>query len=191
MEHTLPDVYNAYLGHTAGSSSAQKLLPTTILLDASARHGSRLYEELSTEGEPGRTTRPHQRIVCSSEPEQFSGFQSSFVSLWMLQVIVALSILACVVEGVYLGLKMLSHCDAQSEVQESEKGGLGLSGSERLLLAIPSLHGHVEVLFSPGVEKKRRAYESTRYFVKQAACGRREFIAYDEEDDDEANRPVM
>jgi hypothetical protein len=57
-------------------------------------------------------------------------------------------------------------------------------------LAIPAAHV-CESLFSPGADKKKRAYESTRYFVKQGAGGKREFIAYDDEDDDEVNRPVM
>lgn len=72
-----------------------------------------------------------------------------------------------------------------------EKSRLWLPGGERRLLAIPPTSASAESVFSPGAEKKLRAYESTRYFVTQTPSGRREFIAYDDEDDDEANRPVM
>lgn len=77
------------------------------------------------------------------------------------------------------------------ETSFSEKSRLRLPGGERRLLAIPATDISADVMFSPGAEKKLRAYEATRYFVTQASSGRREFIAYDDEDDDEANRPVM
>jgi hypothetical protein len=74
-----------------------------------------------------------------------------------------------------------------------EKSSLRLTGAEKRLLAIPTDVQQASSLFSPGAEKKLRAYETTRYFVTQASSGRREFIAYDDDDDsdDEANRPVM
>ena len=73
----------------------------------------------------------------------------------------------------------------------SEKSSLRLTGAERRLLAIPTGPQETDSVFSPGAEKKLRAYETTRYFVTQASSGRREFIAYDDDSDDEANRPVM
>ncbi|KAI4945419.1 hypothetical protein J4E86_009306 [Alternaria arbusti] len=73
----------------------------------------------------------------------------------------------------------------------SEKSSLRLTGAERRLLAIPTGPQEADSVFSPGAEKKLRAYETTRYFVTQASSGRREFIAYDDDSDDEANRPVM
>lgn len=77
------------------------------------------------------------------------------------------------------------------ETEESEKSALRLLGAEKRLLAIPASSIHVDAVSSPGAEKKLKAYESVRYFVTQSSSGRREFIAYEEEDDDEANRPVM
>lgn len=68
---------------------------------------------------------------------------------------------------------------------------LRLSGAEKRLLAIPTGPQQADLVCSPGAEKKLRAYETTRYFVTQASSGRREFIAYDDDSDDEANRPVM
>ena len=68
---------------------------------------------------------------------------------------------------------------------------LRLSGAEKRLLAIPTGPQQADLVCSTGAEKKLRAYETTRYFVTQASSGRREFIAYDDDSDDEANRPVM
>lgn len=184
MAHSHPDVYNTYLGSSSSSSSSNSNsnsrsprtpIPTTVLLN-----------------EPRPTTRPQQRIVCYSEQETYPGYQSSFLSLWMLHVVLAVVVIACVVEGVYLALQLLRKNDKTQQTHAAdEKGGLRLPGGERLLLAIPTKDEYMDSIFSPGVEKKKRAYESTRYFVKESPSGRREFIAYEDEDDDEANRPVM
>ena len=64
-------------------------------------------------------------------------------------------------------------------------------GSEQRLLAIPTGPHTADVVASPGAEKKLRAYESTKYFVTRYASGRKEFIAYEDDSDDESNRPVM
>lgn len=76
------------------------------------------------------------------------------------------------------------------EAEESKKSSLRLLGAEKRLLAIPASSLHVDAVSSPGAEKKLKAYESARFFVTQSSSGKREFTAYDE-DDDEANRPVM
>ncbi|KAI4637687.1 hypothetical protein J4E83_000504 [Alternaria metachromatica] len=128
---------------------------------------------MNSHEEAQSTSSPHRRIVCHAEsilstPE----FHSSFIGLWALQMIVVVAILACVAEV-------------------SEKSSLRLTGAERRLLAIPTGPQEADSVFSPGAEKKLRAYETTRYFVTQASSGRREFIAYDDDSDDEANRPVM
>lgn len=71
---------------------------------------------------------------------------------------------------------------------------LRLVGAEKRLLAIPSTpyHNAADAMASPGAEKKLRAYyEAPRYFVAQGGNGRREFIAYDDDSDDEINRPVL
>jgi len=64
-------------------------------------------------------------------------------------------------------------------------------GSEQRLLAIPTGPHTADAVASPGAEKKLRAYESTKYFVTRYASGRKEFIAYEDDSDDESNRPVM
>ena len=76
------------------------------------------------------------------------------------------------------------------DAESSKKSGLRLPGAEKRLLAIPSPNTETYAVFSPGAEKKLRAYESTRYYVAQSSSGKREFIAY-EDDDDEMSRPVM
>jgi hypothetical protein len=58
---------------------------------------------------------------------------------------------------------------------------LRLSGSERLLLAIPAPDPHA--MRSPGIEKKMRAYASPSWKSQR--------YAYIEDEDDEFNRPVM
>jgi hypothetical protein len=77
----------------------------------------------------------------------------------------------------------------ESTCQEHSR--LRLSGAEKRLLAIPTGPQQADLVSSPGAEKKMRAYETTRYFVTKSPSGRREFIAYEDDSDDEANRPVM
>lgn len=141
--------------------------------------------------EPRPTSPPSERIVCYSEPETFSAYNDSCLTLWALQIIVALTILACVGEAIHLGMRWYSDPSSE-EAQISSEKALRLPGSERLLLAVPAqASSEKDDILSPGAEKKTRAYEATRYFVVKSSSGRREFIAYDSEDDDEANRPVM
>lgn len=64
---------------------------------------------------------------------------------------------------------------------------LRLTGAERLLCAFPQ-NEDANLMFSPGLEKKTQAYLN---FVAKPPSEKCEFIAYDDEDDDEANRPVM
>lgn len=168
-----PDLYASYVRDKV---SEERPLPTEVLMNK----------------EPRPTTRPNERIVCYSEPETFSAYNGSCLTLWALQIIVALTILACVAEGIHLCMNWFSASRADSEEDEvlSEKA-LRLPGAERLLLAIPSQASEKEDVRSPGADKKTRAYEATRYFVVKSSSGRREFIAYDSDDDDESNRPVM
>lgn len=74
---------------------------TTLTLDRAAAQDP--SPEL--EKEPRPTTRPHERIVCYLEPEPFSAYQDSFVTLWALHIIVAVAILACAAEGVQMGMR--------------------------------------------------------------------------------------
>jgi hypothetical protein len=159
------------------NDAEKKPLPTEVLMSS----------------EPRPTSRPNERIVCYAEPEKFSAYNGSCLTLWALQIIVAITILACVAEGIHLGMRWYSgaSCSESEEDHISSERALQLPGNERLLLAIPLQINEKDELFSPGAEKKTRAYEATRYFVVKSPSGRREFIAYDSEDDDEANRPVM
>lgn len=180
FRHTNPDLYDSYVRDKIAANTAvddeEKPLPTEVLMNR----------------EPRPTSRPTERIVCYSEPETFTAYNDSCLTLWGLQIIVAITILACVGEGIHLGMRWASgSASTDCEHDASSEKALRLPGAERLLLAIPAQVTENEDVFSPGVEKKLKAYEATRYFVVKSSSGRREFIAYDSEDDDEANRPVM
>lgn len=180
-----PDLYESYVRDKISPTTAypsqdeeEKPLPTEVLMNT----------------EPRSTSRPNERIVCYSKPEAFSAYNDSCLTLWALQIIVAVTILACVAEGIHLGMRWYSGASSSQcseEDQSSSEKALRLPGAERLLLAIPAHVNGKDEVFSPGAEKKIRAYEAVRYFVVKNSSGRNEFIAYDSEDDDEANRPVM
>lgn len=182
FRHAKPDLYGSYVRDKIAaiapypSHDEEEPLPTEVLMNK----------------EPRPMSRPNERIVCYSEPEAFSAYSDSCLTLWALQIIVAVTILACVAEGIHLGVRWFSGSSAASgEDQISSEKALRLPGAERLLLAIPAQVNEKDDVFSPGADKKMRAYEATRYFVVKSSSGRREFTAYDSEDDDEANRPVM
>lgn len=209
FQHTQPDLYASYIRHStpASGTEQQRPLSTTVLLEVAVRKGNHDHQN-----EPRPTSRPHESILCQSVPDPLSAYQSSFANLWALQIIIAVAILACVAEGVHIGMrwyvalpashnsglsfamtKLLMYCRMDrrmQEAEESKKSSLRLLGAEKRLLAIPASSLHVDAVSSPGAEKKLKAYESARFFVTQSSSGKREFTAYDE-DDDEANRPVM
>lgn len=173
-----PDLYASYIQDKISTDiyDEEKPLPTEVLMSK----------------QPKPTSQTNERIVCYSEPETFSAYNSSCLTLWALQIIVAVTILACVAEGIHLIMRWFSTSCTESEENEvSSEKALHLPGAERLLLAIPAPLGEKDDISSPGADKKLRAYEATRYFVVKSPNGRREFIAYDSDDDDEANRPVM
>ncbi|KAJ4362226.1 hypothetical protein N0V95_001470 [Ascochyta clinopodiicola] len=184
FRHAKPDLYESYVRDkisTTHDDDEETPLPTQVLMNSV----------------PRPTSHANERIVCYAEPEAFSAYSDSCLTLWALQIIVAITILACVAEAVHLGMRWFfgggaasSSPDCEESHISSEKA-LRLPGAERLLLAIPAQACAKEDLFSPGADKKLKAYEATRYFVVKSSSGRREFIAYDSEDDDEANRPVM
>ncbi|KAJ4374277.1 hypothetical protein N0V83_003018 [Neocucurbitaria cava] len=198
FQDTEPDLYDFYIEQFKSTTSNEDS-PTAITtsLNFAARHRLRASTQKSHhDSEPRPTSRPQQRIVCHSEPEAFtSEYQSNFVNLWALQIIIAVSIFACLAEGIHIGLRWMhqrnqNHQAAAAELS-SQSSSLRLAGAEKRLLAIPTSGTQSDQLFSPGADKKLRAYASTRYFVTQSSSGKREFIAYEEDDDDEANRPVM
>ena len=207
IQHTKSELYISYIRSTQAFpiDDEQRPLPTSVLMDFSSRKGSNNEE---SEEAPEPTSQAQQRIVCYSEPELFSAFQSSVVNLWTLHIIVAVLVFVCVAEGVYLGMRWYADPDMKPSEQVltvyrmdkrskaldaqpiSEQSRLRLLGGEKLLLAVPT-GLNTNPICSPGAEKKLRAYETTRYFVTQTPSGRREFIAYDDDSDDESNRPVM
>ncbi|KAJ4413186.1 hypothetical protein N0V91_000160 [Didymella pomorum] len=177
FRHARPDLYESYVRDKIHSDDEEKPLPTEVLM--------------SKEQRPTSSSASHERIVCYAEPETTTAYTDSCLTLWALQIIVAITILACVAEGIHLGMRWFSGSSAAAEDDSSNEKALRLPGAERLLLAIPAQVSEKESVFSPGADKKMKAYEATRYFVVKGSSGRREFIAYDSEDDDEANRPVM
>ncbi|RMZ72296.1 hypothetical protein GMOD_00007312 [Pyrenophora seminiperda CCB06] len=158
FQHTEPELYHAYM------RDAKKPVPTNVLMAGGSSTETKDAVASSSPQPP-----PKQgRIACYAAPKSSgSDFQSSFLSLWALQILILVSILACVAEGIHLGIQRYR------------------------LLAIPTGPHINDVVASPGAEKKLRAYESTKYFVTRYASGRKEFIAYEDDSDDESNRPVM
>lgn len=220
FRHTEPELYDLYM-HGSGNSDAavaQKPIPTSVLLNRKETAHAQSSEQQSRALSPENGS----RIVCFSEQqttERFSAeFQSSFLGLWALQIIVVVTVLACVAEGVHLGKNWYVpsphsppispveylHTDNHHRFQyykevntsaspssPGSNNSLRLSGAEKRLLAIPTDPQVADAVCSPGAEKKLKAYEATRYFVTQGKSGRREFIAYEDDSDDEVNRPVM
>ena len=219
FRHTEPELYDLYM-HGSGNNdagAAERPIPTSVLLNRKETAHAQSSEQQSRPSSPENRS----RIVCFSEQqttERFSAeFQSSFLGLWALQFIVVVAVLACVAEGVHLGKnwyvlhhpphpsllpcifranRLLHRFQYYKEINtptspSSPASSLRLSGAEKRLLAIPTGPQVADAVSSPGAEKKLKAYEATRYFVTQGKSGRREFIAYEDDSDDEVNRPVM
>ncbi|PSN70157.1 hypothetical protein BS50DRAFT_632078 [Corynespora cassiicola Philippines] len=178
FRHAEPDLYASYIHQAKASDSTptdeEQPLTTTVLLQLAAKNG---FQNLgvvlpSTES----------RIVCRSAPEPFSAYQDSRMTLLALQVIVAIAVLACLAECVTLVADWLSNRRCLQQ-----KPALRLIGAEQRLRAVMS----PESIFSPGAEKKLRAYSSPDWMPRTLSEKGRQFDAYEEEDDDEMNRPVM
>ncbi|USP82612.1 hypothetical protein yc1106_09886 [Curvularia clavata] len=201
---TDPELYDLYMRGASPSPASsnsldQKPIPTSVLLSGNqeAMHDYSPEDSSETEPKEGKS-----RIVCFSTPRSSSqsanslgDFHSSPLALCALQLIVLFSILACVVEGIHLLKTYIQNYTSPNTSSDSLPAkSLRLTGSEQRLLAIPNAHSYPQdaMCCSPGAEKKLRAYEEapTRYFASSRG-GRREFIAYDDDSDDEANRPVM
>jgi hypothetical protein len=166
FQHTEPDLYAAYLSRTERPSSTndnQRVFP-------SSAGEAELRKRGESGSEPRPTTRPRQRIVCHSELDPFTAYQTSFVTLWILQIIVAIAIMACVAEGIHLSLRWYGTPDSAM---------VHFPGSQKLL---------IEVLDS---EKDTQTLGATPLLIVQAPNGDRVCITYEEDDDDEMNRPVM
>jgi len=194
FQHTEPELYDAYM------RDAKKPVPTNVLMAG----GSTTETKDAVASSSPQSPPQHGRIRCYPAPKPSgSDFQSSFLSLWALQILIVVSILACVAEGIHLGIQRMRSSSSSSSsslglpsstptTPSFEKSSrLRLVGSEQRLLAIPTGPHVTDVVASPGAEKKLRAYESTKYFVTRYSSGRKEFIAYEDDSDDESNRPVM
>ncbi|KAF2857005.1 hypothetical protein T440DRAFT_524971 [Plenodomus tracheiphilus IPT5] len=197
FRHTEPEVYNSYLRQSKFKLDTQvpQPIPTTVLsaLAAHSKVGHGSHGENMENATAREVLEPLERIVCRSAPEHMDSYQDSILNLWLSQIVMAVAILACVAEGIHIGMRWMSQRNSDNTPISPlpEKSRLRLPGGEKRLLAIPPTNASLDVVASPGAEKKSRAYQSMRFFVTQASSGRREFIAYDDEDDDEANRPVM
>lgn len=200
----------------AAATQAQRPVSTTVLLRLAAQQGFQNLgvvfpavggqkEQQQRENQP-----PAERIECRTEigDEAWSGYQVSWVTLVVLQVVVALVVVACVAEGVMFGLRWYvlfslpryqssnNHTNPQTRMSTrtltprtlisvpvlGRPSGVRLPGEEKRLLAIPVSDATNDVR-SPGIEKKLRAYASPGWKVHR--------FAYMEDEDDEFNRPVM
>lgn len=180
---TKPELYESYLPKTEGWTNdidTQRPLTTKVLVNFAAGHAFRIDDN---EKVPGPTIRPHQRIVCRSEPDPFTEYQGSFVTLWILQVIIAVAILACIAEGLHLSMRWYGTSNA-SVHYSGTRGLIRPPGSEKLVLEISQPNTEES-------EKCARTYASTPLLIVQAPNGDRVCISYEEDDDDEMNRPVM
>ncbi|KAF2643154.1 hypothetical protein P280DRAFT_477987 [Massarina eburnea CBS 473.64] len=203
FKHTNPKAYSDFLAHSASTevwvdpksasptetesslTTEETPISTTVLLHMAARKG---LQDLGVVLPSMPTGRPHQRIVCRPEHVQsFKSYQDSAYMLLALQVIVAFAFLAAVVEGATLMVQWFRFGSNNTfEVTQPlpVRPALRLSGDEKLLRAFPA----TESVFSPGVDKKFRAYRSATW--SPSSHSKKVFEAWVDEDD-EANRPVM
>ncbi|KAH7405933.1 hypothetical protein DE146DRAFT_630630 [Phaeosphaeria sp. MPI-PUGE-AT-0046c] len=193
FQHTEPELYASYLVGSEQSASTQSdyehdsqrpISRDVVTRFASAKERGLSARREAEESEVSRPmTRTRQRIVCHSEMDQFSEYQGSFVTLWILHVIVAVAILACIAEGVHLSLlRWYGRSDSTGQ------GVMRLPGSQNLVLEISS-----EGLTGADVEggEKKGWTQATPMLIVQAPNGDRVCIRYEEDLDDEMYRPVM
>jgi hypothetical protein len=175
FQRTAPDLYASYLEKSDASSSK-----SNVLVNFAARN--ELQARRADASEPRPTSRPHQRIVCHSESDPFTAYQSSFLTLWILQIVVAIAILACIVEGVHLCMRWYGAPD-----NSTQHGVMRFPGRQNLLLEVSGSTAGVAVRD----EKRDSRQPATPMLIVQAPNGDRVCITYEEDDDDESNRPVM
>jgi hypothetical protein len=166
FQRTAPDLYASYVAKQDATDS--------VLVNFASKT-KRNQQQRPAE-------RPHQRIVCRSESDPFTAYQSSFVTLWALQIVVAIAIFACMVEGVHMCMRWYGAHDNRT----LQHGVMRLPGSE-LVLEVSGATRSVEVRD----EKEWRHEATTPVLIVQAPNGNRVCITYEEDEDDEANRPVM
>jgi hypothetical protein len=111
--------------------------------------------------------------------DPFTAYQGSFITLWALQIVVAIAILACITEGIHLGWRWYGSPESSSEMRGQ--------GRQNLVLEISGT-ASMEVR---DAEKSAWGAQATPLLIVQAPNGDRVCITYEEDDDDESTRPVM
>lgn len=105
FRHSQPDQYHTYLRNAAVEQATPTTdddlepLSTTVLLRLAAQNG---FENLGVVLPSAPTERPREIIVCHPEPETFSAYKDSRTTLFALNVIVAMVVLACIAEVIIL-----------------------------------------------------------------------------------------
>jgi hypothetical protein len=105
FRHAQPELYQSYIKQAAVERPQAKPvdddlepLTRTVLLKAAQDGLGSLGVVLPS----APTERPQEIIICEPEPETFSAYKDSKTTLFALHVIVAMVILACIVEGLIL-----------------------------------------------------------------------------------------
>ncbi|CAI6335757.1 unnamed protein product [Periconia digitata] len=172
---------------TESSSPTEEQVPlsTTVLLQLASRKGLTGLGVVDSSKQQFLQSAP--RIRCTTEEvEDFKAYQDSVYTLLALQIIVAFTVLACIVEGFVLiarWFRKSPYPDAECEnnndndpfsrlalpsrsIAASRKpaAALRLSGAEKRLRAFPSS----DPIFSPGADKKMRSYRASSHMVAAA-----------------------
>ncbi|KAF2270838.1 hypothetical protein CC78DRAFT_573195 [Lojkania enalia] len=169
-----PELYQAYIKkqlveHQPNSTPTEDDMraQTTGVMMKLAANGLGSSVEKVVRAPTGRTGERRERIICHSEPEVYPAYDDSQMTLLVLQVIVALTILACIAEGI-------THLTDWFEHRGHRRRYIRLSGAERRL-RIQSAPG---VLSSFG----EKPQSDIPYLIR---------VGYEAKDDGEMNRPVL
>jgi hypothetical protein len=177
IQHTKPDLYEMYLRRTEGLPSnndqQQPFQSTKVSVNLAARN--ELGSGISEKG-----PRKH-RIVCHAEKDPYTEYQG--VTLLLLQIIVAIAIIACIAEGLHLSLSWVGN--SNTGMSGGWKSGIvSMPGSEKRMFEVSSVGTY-------GSEKSELALDAAPMLIVHAPNGDRICITYEEDDDDEVYRPVM
>jgi len=208
MRASKPDQFSDFISRAlpttisedATSTVEERPLSTTVLLHLSAQNE---FANLGVVLPSAPEARSPPRIVCRAEMDSVPAYQDSLITLFVMQVIVGLVLLAGVAECVTLALRwyiprtipqpnlhiLTTDSRMSRPVHEliATRPALRLSGEEKRLVAVPS----EQCVLSPGTDKKQRSYRNGTW-TPRLASGKKEYEAWVvEEDDDELSRPVM
>ncbi|KAF2868038.1 hypothetical protein BDV95DRAFT_610454 [Massariosphaeria phaeospora] len=187
FRYSKPDLYETWVKQRSSSienaaaaiSDDESSISARTLQSVAAHSG---FDKPDGGAPSAPSQRPRERIICQAELEDPSTYEDSLRTLCALHVIIGFAVLACLAEAIYIIPRWLRH-------RTNQKPRLRLSGTERFLRA----HPDAQTTFSPGVEKKLRAYEAPEWAPPRRSPEKREFAAFEDGDDedDEFNRPVM